>query len=115
MTEAKLRGNANYLSKFKTLSVRVPLDVFPQLEAAAAAKNESPSGYILRAAEQRMKHDEEKACEHAAERAAVERADVRPTQRPAPPISQEDAEEARKIDDPDARKQAMIDLLRSGN
>lgn len=82
------------------------------IRAAADAAGESLQRYVLEAVDQRMKHDAEKACEHARERAAVERADVQPTQRPAPPIPAADAEEARKIDDLDVRKQAMIDLLR---
>ena len=113
-TEAKLKGNANYLSKFKTLSIRVPLDVFPSLEAAAAAKGESPSGYIWKAAEQRMKHDAEKACEHARERAALERVNAQQERQSPAPISEEAAAAARAIEDEDQRAQAMIKLLRGG-
>ena len=43
-SEAKLKGNARYLSKFKTLSVRIPAEVFPAFQAAAERQGKSASG-----------------------------------------------------------------------
>ena len=50
-SDRKLESNAKYLSKFKTVSVRIPLDRFPQIEAAASAQGVGVSAYMLHAAE----------------------------------------------------------------
>lgn len=110
-TEAKLRANANYLSKFKTLSVRVPAEDFPALEAAAAAQGESPSGYILEAARLRLARDAARADTVAAERAAAARIAAPAVRHPAPP-DEDAAEQIRAIADPAQRKAAMIAALR---
>ena len=110
--EAKAASNKRSDAKYMQILIKPYKEHGAAIRAAADAAGESLQRYVLEAVDQRMKHDAEKACEHARERAAVERADVQPTQRPAPPISDADAEEARKIDDLDVRKHAMIDLLR---
>ena len=53
-TDAKRAGNARYLSKFKTLTIRVLPEEADQLTAAAGNTGESVQGYIMRAVRGRM-------------------------------------------------------------
>ena len=50
----KYETNSRYLSKFKTISVRVPLDRWDGLQSAANQEGKSASGYILDAVLEKM-------------------------------------------------------------
>lgn len=50
----KYETNNRYLSKFKTISVRVPLDRWDGLQSAANQDGKSASGYILDAVLEKM-------------------------------------------------------------
>lgn len=56
-TKAKLDGNARYLAKFKTLSVRIPLEELPDIQKAAGKAGQSVPAYLLDAARQRMQQE----------------------------------------------------------
>lgn len=62
-TDAKRAGNARYLAKLKTITVRMQPDTAETIQQAAAAAGESVNGYILAAIDERMQrenHDEPK-------------------------------------------------------
>lgn len=56
-TDAKRAGNARYLAKLKTITVRMQPETAETIQQAAAAAGESVNGYILEAVEERMKRD----------------------------------------------------------
>ncbi len=53
-TDAKRAGNARYLSKFKTLTIRVLPEEADAIAEAAAAAEQSVQGYILQATREKM-------------------------------------------------------------
>ena len=59
-TKAKLEGNARYLAKFKTISIRIPIDNFESIERAAKASQMSVSGFITKAAMEAAQQTDEK-------------------------------------------------------
>lgn len=50
----KYETNNRYLSKFKSISIRVPLDRWDELQDAASQAGKSASGYILDAVLEKM-------------------------------------------------------------
>lgn len=56
-TKAKLEGNARYLAKFKTVSIRIPADDFPAVQKAAAAASMSASAYMVQAVQEKVQRD----------------------------------------------------------
>ena len=50
----KYETNNRYLSKFKSVSIRVPLDRWDELQDAASQAGTSASGYILDAVLEKM-------------------------------------------------------------
>ena len=50
----KYETNNRYLSKFKSVSIRVPLDRWDELQDAASQARKSASGYILDAVLEKM-------------------------------------------------------------
>ena len=50
----KYETNGRYLSKFKSISIRVPLDRWTALQDAASQAGKSASGYILDAVLEKM-------------------------------------------------------------
>lgn len=54
----KYATNQRYLDKFKSISVRIPLDTWPKIEQAAAAAGQSLQGYILQAVKDRAEKDQ---------------------------------------------------------
>lgn len=50
----KYETNNRYLSKFKSISIRVPLDRWNELQDAARQAGKSASGYILDAVMEKM-------------------------------------------------------------
>ena len=55
--EKKKATNERYLSKFKTVSVRFPLEWVDSMQSAAAAAGQSLQGYILQAVRERMERE----------------------------------------------------------
>ena len=53
-TDAKRAGNARYLAKLKTITVRMQPDTAETIQQAAAAAGQSVQGYILQACTERM-------------------------------------------------------------
>lgn len=63
-TEAKRAGNARYLAKMKTLTIRIKPEEYADLQAAAIEKEGgSVQGYILRAVRERMARDQAQAAD----------------------------------------------------
>ncbi len=58
-TKAKLEGNARYLAKFKTVSVRIPQSEWGSVASAAANAGQAISAYILQAVRERMARDQQ--------------------------------------------------------
>jgi len=56
----KLQTNAKYLSKFKAVPVRVPLEEWDAVSAAAEKAGQAVSAYALQAVRERMARDAEK-------------------------------------------------------
>lgn len=56
-TDAKRAGNARYLAKLKTITVRMQPDTAETIQRAAAAAGESVNGYILAAIDERMQRE----------------------------------------------------------
>jgi predicted DNA binding CopG/RHH family protein len=54
-TKAKLEGNARYLSKFKTVSIRIPEEEFPAVAAAATGEGLALSAYVLEAIREKVR------------------------------------------------------------
>ena len=52
--EKKKATNERYLAKFKTVSVRIPLEWLNDMQSAAAVSGQSLQGYILQAVRERM-------------------------------------------------------------
>lgn len=50
----KYETNNRYLSKFKSISIRVPLDRWDELQDTASQAGKSASGYILDAVLEKM-------------------------------------------------------------
>ncbi|MEE0708240.1 MAG: hypothetical protein UCO57_05630 [Gemmiger sp.] len=50
----KYETNGRYLSKFKTISIRVPLERWNELQSAADDTGKSASAYILNAVLEKM-------------------------------------------------------------
>lgn len=57
-TDAKRAGNARYLSKFKTLTIRVLPEEAERLAQAAAEAGESVQSYIMQAVRTRLEDKE---------------------------------------------------------
>lgn len=53
----KKATNERYLAKFKTVSVRIPLEWLDGLQSAATASGQSLQGYILQAIRERMERE----------------------------------------------------------
>lgn len=53
-TDAKRAGNARYLAKMKTLTVRMQPETAERIQQAAAAAGESVNGYIMASVSERM-------------------------------------------------------------
>lgn len=62
-TKAKLEGNARYLAKFKTISIRIPVENFEFIEQAAKASQMSVSGFIAKAAQEAAQQMTRKNCD----------------------------------------------------
>ncbi|MCD8144009.1 MAG: RNA 3'-terminal phosphate cyclase [Oscillospiraceae bacterium] len=59
-TKAKLEGNARYLAKFKTVTIRFHPEELSAVKAAAAkATGGSVQGYILQAVREKMQREQE--------------------------------------------------------
>lgn len=56
-TDAKRAGNARYLAKLKTITVRMQPETAETIQQAAAAAGESVNGYILAAVDERMQRE----------------------------------------------------------
>lgn len=56
-TDAKRAGNARYLAKLKTITVRMQPDTAETIQQAAVAAGESVNGYILAAVDERMQRE----------------------------------------------------------
>lgn len=56
-TDAKRAGNARYLAKLKTVTVRMQPETAETIQQAAAAAGESVNGYILAAVDERMQRE----------------------------------------------------------
>lgn len=56
-TDAKRAGNARYLAKLKTITVRMQPDTAETIQQAAAAAGESVNGYILAAIDERIQRE----------------------------------------------------------
>ena len=63
-TDAKRAGNARYLAKLKTITVRMQPETAETLQRAATSAGESVNAYIVGAVAQRMERD---ASRHATE------------------------------------------------
>lgn len=55
--EKKKATNERYLAKFKTVSVRIPLEWLADMQSAAANAGQSLQGYILQAVRERMERE----------------------------------------------------------
>lgn len=53
-TDAKRAGNARYLAKMKTLTIRVKPEEYAIIQDAASRTGDSVQGYFLRAVRDRM-------------------------------------------------------------
>lgn len=53
----KLETNARYLSKFKTISIRFPVEEWEQIENAARRAGKAVSAYTVQAVRERMERD----------------------------------------------------------
>lgn len=56
-SDAKRAGNARYLAKLKTITVRMQPETAETIQQAAAAAGESMNGYILAAVDERMQRE----------------------------------------------------------
>lgn len=57
-TKAKLEGNARYLAKMKTISLRMPPELHEKIsQAAQLSTNGSVQGYILHAVREQLSAD----------------------------------------------------------
>lgn len=56
-TDAKRAGNARYLAKLKTITVRMQPDTAATIQQVAAQEGESVNAYILEAVRRRMVED----------------------------------------------------------
>lgn len=56
-SDAKRAGNARYLAKLKTITVRMQPEKVETIQQAAAAAGESVNGYILAAVDERIQRD----------------------------------------------------------
>lgn len=57
-TQAKLEGNARYLAKMKSISLRMPPEMHEEIrKAAQASTNGSVQGYILQAVRTQLNAD----------------------------------------------------------
>jgi uncharacterized protein (DUF1778 family) len=56
-SDAKRAGNARYLAKLKTITVRMQPETAETIQQAAAAAGESVNGYILAAVDARMQRE----------------------------------------------------------
>ena len=66
-TDAKRAGNARYLAKLKTITVRMQPETVETLQRAATSAGESLNAYIVGAVAQRMERDASSAPESPAE------------------------------------------------
>ena len=73
LSEKKAITDKKHHEKLDRIVIQPYKEHGKRIRDAAAAAGESLQKYILTACEQRMKHDAEKACEHAAELAAVDK------------------------------------------
>lgn len=55
--EKKKATNERYLAKFKTVSVRIPLEWLADMQSEAANAGQSLQGYILQAVRERMERE----------------------------------------------------------
>lgn len=56
-TKAHLEGNALYLAKLKTFTLRVLPEEFEAIKAAAEAAGQSTNAYIVQAVRERMERE----------------------------------------------------------
>ena len=56
-TKAHLEGNARYLAKLKTFTLRVMPEEFEAIKAAAAVAGQSTNAYIVQAVRDRMERE----------------------------------------------------------
>ena len=56
-TDAKRAGNARYLAKLKTITVRMQPEIAGTIQQAAQAAGESVNAYILEAVRRRMEQE----------------------------------------------------------
>lgn len=57
-TDAKRAGNARYLAKLKTWTIRIKPDEAERIEQAAAAAGQSKNEYVLEAVRRRMEQEQ---------------------------------------------------------
>lgn len=57
-TDAKRAGNARYLAKLKTWTIRIKPDEAEKIEQAAAAAGQSKNEYVLEAVRRRMEQEQ---------------------------------------------------------
>lgn len=53
----KLATNARYLAKFKTISIRFPVDEWERVSEAAQREGKAVSAYTVQAVRERMERD----------------------------------------------------------
>jgi len=55
----KLETNARYLAKFKTISIRFPIDEWEKISKAAQREGKAVSAYTVQAVRERIEREED--------------------------------------------------------